>query len=276
MVYATENSAEDFKDSDEKVIKATSPKKMKQQRPTISKVGIPFEPFIAPRWSRMPNPIISPIRFTKCIFKKVYMSCYDWVQVYQFKRNMGKGYKPNFLKWKNDAIESYVKVNKAFSERNIDKARDHMAEYVYFALGRRQKELPKNTTLGWDLVKFNKEPKLITFHTFPHDDGSVLLCQIIYQFDTKQKMTIKHRNSREFQEKTKDLVEYLAFNVDPYTDRVVVSGSVFESLPQRQLSQGAMPSQEETINCMVKNGDIYRPEPSDEEKLAATHTAKDK
>ncbi|VEU20960.1 DEKNAAC101873 [Brettanomyces naardenensis] len=271
--YSTETDEQSTEDED-KLSKATSPKKMKQQRPTIAKVGIPFEPFIPPRWSRLPNPITSPILYAKCFFKKIYMSCYNWVQVYQFKRNMGKGYKPNFLKWKNEAIEDYVKVNKAFSERKLEKARDLMAEYVYFALGRRQKQLPKNTSLGWELVRFNSQPKLVTFHTFPHDDGSILLSQIVYKFDTKQKMIIKKRNSPEFTEKVRDLVEYLAFNVDPYTDRVVIAGSVFESIPQRGLSQTAMPSQEETINCMVRNGDIYRPEPSYEEKLAEVKASK--
>lgn len=266
----------DEKETEQKKSKATSPKKMKQQRPTISKVGVPFAPFIIPRWSRMPNPITSPLFFIRCWCKKFYMYCYDWVQVTRFKNTMGSGYKPNFLKWKNEAIEDYVKVNKAFADKRIENARDLMSEYVYFALGRREKELPKNVSLGWELVKFNEAPKLISFHAFPHDDGSVLLCQVLYKFNTKQKMIIKKRDSKKFDEKVKNIIEYISFNVDPFTDRVVMAGSVFESLPQRKLSQGGMPTQEETINNMIKNGDIFRPEPSDADKLTEIKKEKEK
>lgn len=250
----------------ENTVNSTMPKKTENQRPAITKVGVPFDPYIPPRWSRMPNLFLHPLLFGKCLFRRVYMKCYDWVQVFQFRRSMGQGYKPMFLKWKNDAIEDYVRINKAFSARKLESTRDLMAEYVFFALGRRQKQLPKDTTLGWELVKFNKAPKLMTFHSFPHEDGSVLLAQIVYRFDTKQRMTIKKRGSKEIQEKTRDLIEYLAFNVDPYSDRVVIAGSLFESSPKKRFAANGMPTRQETINHMIKNGDIYRPEPTEEQK----------
>ncbi len=248
----------------------SSPMKATNARPTINRVGVPFVPYICPRWSRLPSPVTSPIIFIKCIFKRVYMSCYNWVNVYKFKNTMGKGYKPNFVKWKNEAIEIYVKVNQSFANKKIANVRELMSDYVYISLKRRQKELSKDISLGWELEKFNAPPKLISFHAFPHEDGSVLLCQIIYKFQTKQKMIVKRKSSKKFDSKVKDLTEYISFNVDPFTDDCVIAGSVFESIPERPLSQGAMPTQTETINKMIKNGDIYRQEPSYSEQLAET------
>ncbi len=257
-------------DEGEESVGNSSPMKATNQRPTINRVGVPFIPYICPRRSRLPSPLSSPIVFVKCLFKRVYMSCYNWVNVYKFKNTMGKGYKPNFVKWKNEAIEIYVKVNQSFADKKIAGVRELMSDYVYISLKHRQKELPKDVTLGWELVKFNAPPKLISFHAFPHEDGSVLLCQIIYRFQTKQKMVVKRKTSKKLNAKVKDLTEYISFNIDPFTDDCVIAGSVFESIPERPLSQGAMPTQTETINMMIKNGDIYRPEPSYSEQLAET------
>ncbi|GME73142.1 unnamed protein product [[Candida] boidinii] len=243
--------------------------KQTNQRPAISKIGIPFEPYIPTRWSRMPNFFTSPKLFLKNIFKRCYLSAFNTVQVYQFRRAIGKENKPNFLKWKNEAIETYCAINKAFASKNVESVRERMCEFVYFALGKRQTGLPKNVSLGWDLVKFNSKPKLISFHQFPHDDGSILLLQIIYKFDTKQRLSFKKIGSgkKDITEQVKDLTEYVAFNVDPYTDKIVLAGSVFESPVERELTPKAMPSQEETVNNMIKNADIYRIEKKDVEKL---------
>lgn len=245
-------------------IGAKSRKSQQKQRPTINKVGVPHDPYIPVSYSNLP--LTSPIKTLRALWNRLKLFCFNWVQVYQFKSGMGKGYKPQFVKWKNTAITEFVKINKAFAERKVESIRSEVSEFVYFQLGKRQAALPK-ALIQWELVKFNSSPKLLSFNAFPHEDGSTLLCQIIYRFDTKQKWIIKKRGEKDFTETERDMVEYLAFNVDPYTDNVVLAGSVFEAPIDRKLESKVVSSQKKALEYMNTNGDIYRTEPSDEEKL---------
>lgn len=245
-------------------IGAKSRKKQQQQRPTLNKVGVPHDPYIPVSYSHLP--LSAPLKTLRALWSRVKLFCFNWVQVYQFKSGMGKGYKPQFVKWKNSAITEFVKVNKAFAERKVESVRSDVSEFVYFQLGKRQAALPK-ALIQWELVKFNSPPKLLSFNAFPHEDGSTLLCQIIYQFNTKQKWIIKKRGETEFTETERDMIEYLAFNIDPYTDHVVLAGSVFEAPLDRKLESKIVSSQQRALEYMNTNGDIYRTEPTDEEKM---------
>lgn len=245
-------------------IGAKSKKRQPQQRPTINKVGVPHDPYIPVAYNNLP--ITRPLLTARALWNRLKLFCFNWVQVYQFKSGMGQGYKPPFVKWKNTAITEFVKVNKAFAERKIENIRGDVSEFVYFQLGKRQSALPKGT-IQWELVKFNSAPKLLSFNAFPHEDGSTLLCQIIYKFDTKQKWIVKNRNEKNFTETERDMTEYLAFNVDPYNDQVCLAGSVFEAPIERKLESKVVSSQKKALDYMNTNGDIYRPEPTDDVKM---------
>lgn len=245
-------------------IGAKTKKKQQQQRPTINKVGVPHDPYIPVRYENLS--ITSPGKSLRALWNRLKLFCFNWVQVYQFKSGMGKGYKPQFVKWKNTAITEFVKVNKAFAERKIENVRGDVSEFVYFQLGKRQNALPK-ATIQWELVKFNAKPKLLSFNAFPHEDGSTLLCQIIYQFNTRQKWIIKKRGESDVTETERDMVEYIAYNVDPYNDQVCIAGSVFEAPIDRKLESKVVSSQKRALEFMNTNGDIYRTEPTDEGKM---------
>lgn len=238
------------------------------QRLSIFQVGVPHSPYIPPRWSRL-TPLItsSPRQFTYALWAKLKLWAMNWAQVYNFRSDMRsgwKGYKPNFLLWKNNAIETYVDVNTAFASKKIPTVQNRVCSFVYDSLLKRQQSLPKSTIV-WQLSKFNTKPKLVSFNAFPNHDGSVLMCQIIYQFNTKQKWIMK--NKGDFQETERDVLEYVAFNVNPFDNNVCLAGTVFESVPNRTLESKVITSQTETIEYMKKNADIYRPEPSNDEKL---------
>ncbi|ODV84366.1 hypothetical protein CANARDRAFT_176937 [[Candida] arabinofermentans NRRL YB-2248] len=242
-------------------------KKKPAQRPSITKIGVPFEPFIPLRASRMPSPVTAPKLFVYNVFKHAYLIFFNIIQKWQFRSGMkdalGKSYKPKYTQWLNESIETFTKVNTAFAAKRVDDVRDNMSEFVYRALSKRQSQLPRKLTLGWELVKFNGTPKMVTFHAFPHDDGSTLMLQVCYKFQTTQKLTFKSIGEKKPREDIKELTEYIAFNIDPYTDKVVIAGSVFESVPEKKLRASSMPSQEETINYMISNADIYRVEPKE-------------
>lgn len=239
-----------------------------QQRLSIFQVGVPHSPYIPPRWGRLaPLATRAPKQFTYALWAKLKLWAMNWAQVYNFRSDMRsgwKGYKPNFLLWKNNAIEAYVDVNSAFADKKVAKIQNRVCSFVYDALLKRQQTLPKGTIV-WKLVKFNAKPKLVSFNAFPNHDGSVLMCQIIYQFNTRQKWVIK--KGKEYEDTERDVVDYVAFNVNPFDNSVCIAGTVFESPAKRTLESKVITSQAETIEYMKKNADLYRAEPEDEEKL---------
>ncbi|KAG7814059.1 hypothetical protein KL921_000333 [Ogataea angusta] len=228
-------------------------------RPGIDRIGVPFDPYVPMRMSRLPSPLTAPKVYLKSIWNRLLLFAYNQVQVYYFKKSMGKKYKPNFLKWKNEAIETFVRVNKGFAEKKLASIRTNVSEYVYNALEARTKRMPSTTTMGWELMKFNSVPKIISVHSFPHEDGVPLLLQIVYKFDTKQQLVVK-KAGQDVQKNVRDLTEYLAFNVDPFTDRIVLAGSVFESPVSRGVAPKEAGGKEEIMAQMKAHGDIYRVE----------------
>lgn len=239
-------------------------KKQQQQRPSINKVGVPHDPYIPVAYNHLT--LSKPGLTLRALWSRLKLFAFNWVQVYQFKSGMNKGYKPQFVQWKNTAIKQFVQVNKAFAERKVETIRPYVSEFVYFQLGKRQAALPK-ALIHWELVKFNSAPKLLSFNAFPHEDGSTLLCQIIYKFDTKQKWIVKKVGESDFTETERDMVEYLAFNIDPYNDNVALAGSVFEAPLERKLESKMVSSQTKALEYMNTNGDIYRTEPTDDVKM---------
>ncbi|ODV94077.1 hypothetical protein PACTADRAFT_50966 [Pachysolen tannophilus NRRL Y-2460] len=225
-------------------------------QPSITKIGIPAKLYIPPRISRLPNPFLNPVRFMKCIFKRLGLVGLNTLQVIDFRKG---GLKPEFILWKNLAIEKFVHVNKAFAQRKLQTVRSECSSFVFDALKNRSKTLPKDVELDWKLIKFNSKPKLLSFYHFPTTDGATLCLQIVYKFDTKQRLVFVKNGETTNQDK--DLIEYLAFNVDPYTKEVCIAGSLFESGIDEKISPEASPSQRTVLNNMVEFGDIYRIEP---------------
>ncbi|KAG7701879.1 hypothetical protein KL933_000430 [Ogataea haglerorum] len=232
-------------------------------RPGIDRIGVPFDPYVPMRMSRLPSPLTAPRVYLKSIWNRLLLFAYNQVQVYYFKKSMGKKYKPNFLKWKNEAIETFVRVNKGFAEKKLASIRTNVSQYVYDALEARTNRMPASTTMGWELVKFNSVPKIISVHSFPHEDGVPLLLQIVYRFDTRQQLVVK-KAGQDAQNNVRDLTEYLAFNIDPFTDRIVLAGSVFESPVSRGVAPKEGGGREEILAQMKAHGDIYRIEQSQE------------
>ncbi|KAH3661978.1 hypothetical protein OGAPHI_006157 [Ogataea philodendri] len=230
-------------------------------RPGIDRIGVPFNPYIPMRFSRLPSIFSSPKVVIRSVWNRLLLFAYNQIQVYYFKKSMGNKYKPNFLKWKNDAIETFVQVNKGFAERKLPSIRPIVSEYVYKSLEARTNSLPASTTMGWELLKFNSVPKVVTVHSFPHEDGVPLLVQIVYKFETKQQLLVK-KAGQDVQTSVKDLTEYMAFNIDPFTDKIVLAGSVFESPVRKGITPKEGQEREVILSQMKINGDIYRVDPT--------------
>lgn len=168
--------------------------------------------------------------------------------------------KPDFLRWKNAAIESYVRVNKAFAQRKLSSVKSEMSTFVLKALEDRAKTMPKDVVFDWRLLKFKSKPKLVSFQNFPNTDGSTLCLQVVYRFDTTQRLVSVKDGKANTQDR--DLMEYVGFNIDPLSGAVCIAGSLFESSTKVKLNDfNSQPSQVEVLHNMALHGDIYRKEP---------------
>lgn len=232
------------------------PKDAIGQTPSVTKIGIPNKVYVPMRLSKMPSLFTHPVQFIKCVARRMALVGINTLQIIDFRRSM----KPNFLLWKNEAIEKYVLVNKLFAKQNLQPAKNACSVYVYNALEKRLNSLPKNIEMDWKLLKFNKVPKIISFNNFPNEDGSTLCLQITYKFNTKQRLVTVSNGDVKTQDR--DMIEYLSFNVDPYSNQVCLAGSSFESEPDEIVySRDRSYSQKQIADNMVIYGDIYRSEP---------------
>ncbi|GMM27752.1 Mba1 protein [Martiniozyma asiatica (nom. inval.)] len=236
---------------------AEANKPSNSQRIGIQQVGIPYEPYIPISYKNLSASKVKPSIYA--VWARLKLWAMNWGQVYKFRSDMksaDKKYKPNFILWKNKAIEAYVDVNTRFAQKNLKPITQITCKYVFDCLAQRQKGLPLGN-IKWELVNFNSKPKLVSFNAFPNHDGSPLMCQIIYKFDTKQRWIMKPTGG-DVKETTRDVVEYWAFNIDPYTDAVCVAGSCFESNLEKSLEGQVVANQQETVRWMKRNADVFR------------------
>ncbi|CDO95163.1 unnamed protein product [Kluyveromyces dobzhanskii CBS 2104] len=149
-------------------------------------MGVANQVYIPPSGKNVPNLITSPVNYFNVMIRKIYTLGMNTIQVALFRYQ--SGYKPNFLLWKNKAIETYVKVNEAFAKRELNKIKPQVSIWVDEALTARAEQIPTNVTLDWELIKFNEVPKLVSTQAMMIPGRPVELIQLIYKFDTKQRL----------------------------------------------------------------------------------------
>ncbi|AOA61646.1 mitochondrial ribosome receptor [Komagataella phaffii CBS 7435] len=222
--------------------------------PSINKIGIPMKSYIPPSFNRL-NFLSHPIISIKCLLRRCGLLALNTYQVLDIRKNIGK---PDFVLWKNNSIENFILVNKLFANGHLKPLKSKVSSFVFKSLESRLKSLPENTKLDWKLLKFNKPPKLVNLHNFPNDDGSTMCVQVIYKFDTQQRL-ITVKNGSDATTFDRNLVQYVGFNVDPYSNEVVLAGSLFESDLTTKISDSqANPTQRQLLDTMARNGDIFR------------------
>lgn len=222
-------------------------------------MGVANQVYIPPSKKNMPNPITSPITFFNVMIRKMYTLGMNTIQVALFRYQ--SGYKPQFLLWKNKAIETYVQVNKAFANRQLEDIKPHVSIWVDEALTSRSKQIPAGITLDWELIKFNEVPKLVSTQAMMIPGRPVELIQLIYKFDTKQRVIKFNKKSGKADKLDRDVVDYVAFLCDASTNDILLIGSVFESAPDEKLPKDSETSNKIVIERMKTNGDLFRVPP---------------
>ncbi|AMD20822.1 HDR080Wp [Eremothecium sinecaudum] len=221
----------------------------------IRHLGVASEMYIPTSYKNLPSVFSSPIIVLKSLIRRVYTFGVNTAQVSLFR--VKSGIKPNFLLWKNKAIECYVRINEAFVEKRIRDIEPDVTIWVQEALETRVKQFPKNLLLTWKLVKFNEVPKLMNVVAVMIPGHPLEMIQLTYKFDTKQRLIKYNMNTQSAEKLDKDVVEYLTFVCDATTNEVLLSGSVFESAPDAKLPTRSL-NQEENVRMMKICGDIYR------------------
>ncbi|KAH3902216.1 related to Protein MBA1, mitochondrial [Saccharomycodes ludwigii] len=222
-------------------------------------LGIAQEVYIPTQWSNMPSIFLHPIVYAKSIVRRIYTLGMNTIQVALFRYQ--SGLKPNFVLWKNSAIETYINVNKAFAKKDIMSIKPSVSIWVEETLKERAKQLPKNAVLDWELKKFNEVPKLITVQALMIPGRPLEYLQIVYKFNTKQRLIKFNKESGKTDTLDRDVIDYTGFLIDANTNDVILLGTVFESKPDAKL-----PQNNDNVNIAIKNmkinGDIYRlPQP---------------
>ena len=215
--------------------------------------------YIPPSKQNLPNFLSSPIICANALIRRIYTLGMNTVQVALFRYQ--SGYKPNFLLWKNKAIEIYVQVNKAFANRTLDSVKPQVSIWVEEALEARAKQLPSSITLDWELIKFNEIPKLVSTQAMMIPGRPVELIQLIYKFDTKQRLIKFNKKSGKTDKLDRDVIDYIAFICDASCDDLLLTGSVFESAPDAKLPKDSETSNKVVIDRMKVSGDIFRVQP---------------
>ncbi|AET40908.1 Mba1p Ecym_7055 [Eremothecium cymbalariae DBVPG len=223
-------------------------------------LGVANEVYIPPSYQNLPSVFSSPLVVTRALIRRMYTFGLNTVQVALFRYQ--SGIKPKFLLWKNKAIESYVNVNKGFASKNIDSVAPTVSIWVEEALRVRARQLPKGTQFEWELIKFNEIPKLASTQALMIPGRPLEMIQLIYKFNTKQRLIRLDKSTGKADKVHRDLVDYVAFLCDASTNDIYLIGSVFESAPEAKLPAAMDTDTKALIETMKINGDIYREQPT--------------
>lgn len=82
--------------------------------------------------------------------------------------------------------------------------------------------------------------------------------QLIYKFDTKQRLIRLDKHTKETTKLDRDVIDYVAFLCDASTDEIILIGSVFESEATAKLPKNYEDDMQTAIQRMKTSGDLYR------------------
>lgn len=221
-------------------------------------IGLTRDIYIPVSYSKLPWS--SPRSVWNSLIRRVYVLGVNTIQVALLRYQTGLS--PQFLLWKNKAIENYVAVNKAFAKNEIKSIEKQVSVWVEKSLTTRSHSIPKDTKLDWKLVKFNEKPKLVSFRPIMLPGRPVEFAQVVYKFNTKQELINVNLKTDKVKKVDRDVIDYAGFLIDLDTNNVTLAGTVFENSPQDRIPKPEDIDQSMIFEDMRINGDIYRAPPT--------------
>jgi protein MBA1 len=222
-------------------------------------IGLTRDIYVPVAYKNLPNPITSPRAVWRSLIRRLYTLGMNTVQVALMRYQTG--IKPQFLLWKNRAIENYVATNKAFAAGDIKSIEKDVSVWVEKALKARVGSIPKDVKLDWKLVKFNEKPTLVAFRPIMLPGRPVEFAQVVYKFNTQQELINVNLKTDKVKKVHRNVTDYVGFVIDLDTDQVVLAGTVFENTPDDRIPKPEDIDQSMIFDDMKINGDIYRAPP---------------
>ncbi|QLG74935.1 hypothetical protein HG535_0H02620 [Zygotorulaspora mrakii] len=219
-------------------------------------LGVASEVYIPTSFKNLPSFWSHPLVFCNSFIRRIYVFGLNTVQVGIFRYQ--SGLKPNFLLWKNRAIENYVSVNTAFAQRKVEDVKSLVSIWVEEALDARSRHLPKYIRLDWELLKFNQIPKLVSVQAMMIPGRPLENIQLVYKFDTSQRLIKYNKKTSKAEKLDRNVVDYVAFLCDATTNELTLIGSLFESKPGAKLPKNYEDNTQIAIKRMRESGDLFR------------------
>lgn len=219
----------------------------------------------------IPPPIFScPIKsWPNLILRRMGLFVINTYSVVKYKQDTKL--KLKFYDWKEDAMQKFVKANKVFASGcNLPASKrsdyikmqleNNTGSLVQKKLIERAKTFPISGKLSWDLVKVVKNPKIVSFMVIPDGNNIATFIQFVMKVRTKQKVSFNDGTNNKETERVVD--DYLVYTLNPYTDELVLVGTVFESDHLRNL-QGETSQSMKLMNAFQDRcADIFRSNPN--------------
>lgn len=219
-------------------------------------LGVAADIYLAPPFRQLTKLLTSPKLLINVLIRKIYSFGLNTIQVALFRNQ--SGIKPNFVLWKNNAIECYVHVNTAFAQKKLDKFRSNISIWVQEALEARESQISSNIKLEWKLLKFNEVPRLVSVQSMMIPGKPLEHIQLVYRFNTKQRLAKLDKKTGETEKIDRDVIDNIVFLCDATTNEMILLGSIFESKPTTKLPKNYEDNNQLAISRMRTCGDIYR------------------
>lgn len=218
--------------------------------------GVTSPIYIPASRSKLPNIFREPLTVLRTLIRKLYILGLMTYKIGVFRLQTHA--KPNFVLWRNKAIENYVQVNQSFSKGNIDKLKGKISIWVEEALKDRVKAIPKTMRIDWEIMKFNETPRLVSLEPIMLPGQPMEYIQLVYRFNTKQRLIILDGSKKE-DKQIKDIIDYIVYIMDVANNEIRLIGSVFENKPGERFSK-INPKEDKKIvlKRMKECGDIFR------------------
>ncbi|KAI5952779.1 hypothetical protein KGF54_003646 [Candida jiufengensis] len=256
------------------------PKKKKKQlniaQVPISYIGVMSDLYVSPKLTKY-----SPLKWPKLVLRRIMVFAFNTYNVIKFKREIGQPL--NFNKWKDQSIENYIKTNKIFAQ-SCNKASSlsnnkskELSKFVNLKLDqccgkhlievlikRSENFNYPNGKINWELKSIDSNPKITMFNVIPDQDGIGCYVQYIMNLRTTQVVTITNKSTNEIiQENETKVDDYLVYTMNPFNDKILLVGKLFESNSERGLKPDLdVFNPSEMQKFVLKAADIYREDPN--------------
>lgn len=244
-------------------------KKKKSSMADISQIPIKSLATIADFY--VPPPFLNcPVSsWHKILFRRLGVFALNTYSIAKFKSETKV--KLKFNQWKEDAMEKFVRTNKIFAaacnlpsskrpEYLTTKLQDNAGTLVTKRLIQRSLSFPANGKLSWQLLSVEKNPKVISFTILPDSNNVTAYVQFVMKVTTKQKVT--YNNGKDSQESERTVTDNLVYTLNPFSDELVLVGTIFESDHLRHI-QPELTYQDTKLMQEFQNqtADIFRSNP---------------